>query len=237
MLVLDVSGSMSTQDYSDDERSRFDVAKDEAIRFIQARPNDAIGIVLFGKDAVSRCPLTLDKKMLETIIMQTQLGVVDHDGTVLSRGILTAANRLKNSTAKSNVMIVLTDGEPTPEDADPAVAIEIAKQLKIKIYTIGIGSDEDRVVMHPIFGAIGKMPKVNKELLTKIAQETGGKFFLARNAQDMRAVYKTIDALEKSDIETPLFTKYYDIFMTGVWIVFALLLFEVALSTTIWFGI
>lgn len=120
ILVLDVSGSMSTQDYSDDERSRFDVAKEEAIRFIQARPNDAIGVVLFGKDAVSRCPLTLDKKMLETIIMQTQLGVVNHEGTVLARGMLTAANRLKNLTANSNVMILLTDGEPTPEDAAPA---------------------------------------------------------------------------------------------------------------------
>jgi len=236
MLVLDVSGSMQEQDFDDDNRSRFAVAKEEAIRFVRARPNDALGVVLFGKDAVSRCPLTLDKKMIENIIAETELGVVDPDGTVLARGIMTAANRLKNVPAKNNVMIVLTDGEPSQEDIDWTVAVEIAQQLKIKIYTIGIGSDQVRMMMHPFYGPIPRS-HVNKELLTAIAQKTGGRFFMARNAQDMREVYKTIDALEKNDLETPIFTRYYDIFMPGVWLVLLLLLLEIVVSATIWFGL
>jgi len=235
MLVLDVSGSMRLQDYGDDDRSRFEIAQDEAIRFIKARPNDAIGLVIFGRDAVSRCPLTLDKKMLEAIITETKIGVVNEGATVLVRGMMTAVNRLKNMQGKSNVMIVLTDGEPTVEDIDSRIAIEVAKQLGIKIYTIGIGGDQPRLVMTP--HGPGMLPAVNKELLEHIAQQTGGKFFLARNAQDMREVYQTIDKLEKVDLEVPVFTRYYDIFIPGVWVVFVLLLLEILLSATIWFGI
>lgn len=236
MLVLDVSGSMQLQDYAEDDRSRFEVAQEEAIRFIKARQNDAIGLVLFGKDAISRAPLTHDKKMLNCILQETKLGIVDPDGTVLARAIVAAANRLKTSTAKSNVMIVLTDGEPSPEDISPNIAIEIAKQLGIKIYTIGIGSDEERVVMHPLFGML-TYPKVNKELLERIAQQTGGKYFMAKNAEDMRTVYETIDKLEKTEYEAPIYNKYYDIFMPFLWILFAFLGIEILLSSTIWFSL
>lgn len=236
MMVLDVSGSMQLQDYSDDERSRFEVAQEEAIRFIKARQNDAIGLVLFGKDAISRAPLTLDKKMLNSILKETNIGIVNPDGTVLARGIVAAANRLKTSTAKSNVMIVLTDGEPSPEDIDPSIAIEIARQLGIKIYTIGIGSEQERTLMHPLFGMIA-YPKVNKELLENIAQKTGGKFFLASNAQDMRTVYETIDKLEKTDYEAPIYNKYHDIFMPFLWVLFIIMGIEILLSSTIWFGL
>jgi Ca-activated chloride channel family protein len=236
MIVLDVSGSMANQDYADDDSSRFEVAQKEAIRFIQARTNDAIGLVLFGRDALSRCPLTLDKKMLVSIAEDAKIGIVNPEGTVLSRGIVTAANRLRNSKAKSNVMIVLTDGEPSPEDIDPSVAIEIAKQLGIKIYTIGIGSDEVQTRLHPLYGLI-QLPKINRELLEHIAKETGGRFFLARNADDMHAVYNTIDSLEKSEYEAPLYNRYYDIFMPFVWVLLGLLVLEILLASTLWFGI
>ena len=236
MIVLDVSGSMQFQDYADDDRSRFEVAQDEAIRFIKARTNDALGMVLFGKDALSRCPLTTDKKMLTTIVQETKIGTVDPEGTVLARGIVTAANRLKSSSAKSNVMILLTDGEPSPEDIDPSIAIEIAKQLGIKIYTIGIGSDEERIVRHPLYGLV-VLPKINSELLEKIAHDTGGKFFLARNAKDMRTIYDTIDTLEKTEYEAPLYNKYYDIFMPFVWVLLVLLCLEILASSTLWFGL
>lgn len=235
MVVLDVSDSMNLRDYADDERSRFEVAQTEAIRFIQARPNDAIGLVLFGMDALTRCPLTLDKKMLISIIQDAKVGIVNPNGTALSRGIVTAANRLKNSKAKSNVMIVLTDGEPV-NDIDPSVAIEIAKQLGIKIYTIGIGSNKEHVFLHPLYGLV-PFGKINTELLEKFAKETDGKFFLARNADEMRAIYDTIDKLEKSEYEAPLYTKYYDIFMPFVWGLLALLLMEIILASTVWFSI
>src|SRR5581483_365846 len=120
VLVLDVSGSMQFQDYKDDVRSRFDVAKAEAVRFIEKRDHDALGVVLFGKDTVSRCPITADKQLLKQIVDELKLGVIDPDGTMLITGIVTAANRLKHSSAKSKVMIVLTDGEPSEGDLDPS---------------------------------------------------------------------------------------------------------------------
>lgn len=236
MLALDVSGSMQFQDYTDDARSRLAVAKDEALRFVNKRTNDNIGLVIFGKDALSRVPLTLDKQLINKLTGSLEIGVIDPDGTVLATAIITAANRLKNSTAKSKIIILLTDGAPSEHDTDPDLAIELAQEMGIKIYTVGIGSDEDQFFMHPLYGMIPK-PKINKPLLTKIAQKTGGKFFLARNAKDMRTIYDTIDALEKTNHETSLYNKFYDIFIPIVWITIALLCAELLLSTTIWFGI
>ena len=236
MLVLDASASMQFQDFDDDQRSRFQVAKDEAMRFVAKRTDDAIGLVLFGKDALSRIPLTMDKKLINTIISGLELGFIDPDGTVLATAIISGANRLKNSSAKSKVMIVLTDGAPSDNDTDPALAIELAQKLGIKIYTIGIGSDEDQYVMHPFMGLIPK-PKINRPLLVKIAQDTGGKFFLARNSKDMRAVYDTIDSLERTSRQSSLYNKYYDIFIPGLWLIIALMLLELLLSATIWFGL
>jgi len=236
VLVLDASGSMQFRDYDDDERSRFDVAKAEAIRFIEKRHSDALGLVLFGKDTVSRCPITFDKLMLKEVVEELKLGVIDSDGTMLITGIVTAANRLKHSQAKSKVMIVLTDGEPSEGDMDPSVGIDVAKKLGIKIYTVGIGSEQEQVFMHPMYGVVAK-PKVNKELLTKIATETGGYYFLARNAGDMRRIYDKIDALEKTEHEVPMFSLYYDLLMPFVASVMVLLFGELFLSTYVWFGL
>jgi Ca-activated chloride channel family protein len=236
MLVLDISGSMQFQDYDDDKRSRIEVAKDEALHFVNKRTNDAIGLVIFAKDAVSRIPLTLDKKIINNLIGSLYIGILDPDGTVLSTAIITAANRLKKSDAKSKIMIVLTDGAPSETDVDPALAIELAQKLGIKIYTVGIGSDDDQLIMHPVLGMIAK-PRINKALLTKIAHQTGGKFFLARNSKDMRTIYSTIDALEKNSHETPIFNKYCDIFIPFVWGLIILLFVELITSATIWFGI
>lgn len=233
MMVLDVSGSMQFPDY--DKKSRLQVAKEEALAFIDKRTNDSIGLVIFGNDALSRVPLTLDKKIIHDLISSLQIGIINHQGTVLSTAIITAANRLKKSDAKSKIMIVLTDGEPTPNDASPDTAIKVAQQMGIKIYTIGIGNEEE-FFMDPFYGLIQK-PKINKGLLTKIAHETGGKFFLATNTQDMREIYKTIDSLEKTTHETSMYNHYYDIFVPFVWIIILLLLIELLLSTTIWFGL
>jgi Ca-activated chloride channel family protein len=236
MLVLDVSGSMETVDVENDNRSRVEVAKNEAIRFINKRDNDAIGLVIFGKDAISRCPLTLDRAICKDIIKSLHIGTVDPDGTALSTAIIMAANRLKNSTAKSKVMIVLTDGEPSEEDADPTIAIEVAKRLGIKIYTVGIGGDEPMVVGRSLMGLLIRNG-INKKLLTQFASATGGRFFEARNAKDMRAIYDTIDTLEKTEHETLIFNKTYDIFMPFLLLAAALLAFELLLSSFVWFGI
>src|SRR5690606_37531747 len=143
------------------------------------------------------------------------------------------ANRLKHSQAKSKVMIVLTDGEPSEGDMDPSVGIDVAKKLGIKIYTVGIGNEQEQVFMHPMYGVVAK-PKVNKELLTKIATETGGYYFLARNAGDMRRIYDKIDALEKTEHEVPMFSLYYDLLIPFVAAVMVLLFGELFLSTYVW---
>ena len=112
----------------------------------------------------------------------------------------------------------------------------MAKQLGIKMYTIGIGSEHDEYIMHPFYGPMAK-PKVNADLLKKFAQQTGGQFFMARNAQDMRTIYEIINKLETTEYETPIYSKYYDIFMPFLWIVLALLLVEVLFSTFVWFSL
>ncbi len=237
VLVLDASGSMQSQDFADDQRTRFEVAQQEALRFINLRHNDAFGFVLFGKDAISRCPITHDKKLLKSIVQDVRLGqVVDPDGTVLSIALLNAINRLKYSQSKSKVIILLTDGEPSEGDIDPNIPLAIAKKMGIKIYTIGIGSEEDQMIIHPLFGRIPK-PKVNRKLLEQIAHHTGGQFFMARNAQDMRDVYDTIDKLEKTEHEAPVFTRYYDIYAPALLAVLSLLCLELILTTWMWFGI
>jgi Ca-activated chloride channel family protein len=213
------------------------VAKEEGLRFIEKRANDAIGVVIFGNEAVSRCPLTVDKIMLRDILNEIDIGVINHEGTVLATSIITAASRLKSSTAKSKIMIVLTDGEPTPNDGDPGVAIEIAKSLGIKIYTIGIGDNQEVMINHPFYGAMPYKTTLNRSLLTRIAQETGGTFFEAKSADDMRTVYDTINTLETTKIEAPLFTRYYEMYIPWALGLLALLAAQGAVTASIWFGL
>ncbi len=237
ILTLDASGSMQFTDYSDDERSRFQVAKDEAIHFIQKRSNDAVGLVVFGKAALCRCPLTMDKNILTGIIEKMAIGDIDHEATMLSTALITAINRLKSSEAQSKVIILLTDGEPSPGDVDPEVAIKIAKKFGIKVYTVGIGSDSNEMMFHPAFGGIVQKPKVNGPLLKKIARETGGAFFMARNDKDMRSIYDTIDHLERTKHESPLYSRYVDIYSWYAIVILLLLLVEQFLASFVWFGL
>lgn len=233
MLVLDVSGSMSHADDQTDRRTRIEAAKQEAIKFIQRRNYDPIGLVLFGKDAVSRCPLTLDKNILTSIIQQIQLGVINPDGTVLSTALSMAVNRLKNSKAKNKIIIALTDGEPNGENLEPDVAITLAKKFGIKIYTIGIGSDKPQPIL--VGCQVGYIAPVNKKLLSYISQSTGGKFFEAKKPQELEKIYQTIDQLEKTKIETDIYTNYYDIFMPLIIIAWLLALLELLLASFVWF--
>ena len=236
MLVLDASGTMQFQDYSDDKRSRFDVAKEEAIRFVRKRVNDALGLVIFGRVAISRCPLTMDKKIISNIIKELRLGEIDANGTMLSTALITAVNRLKQSKAVSKVIILLTDGEPSEGDLDPEVAIEVANKFGIKIYTVGIGSDKDEEFFHPFYGFIPK-PKVNEPLLQKISRQTKGHCFMARNARDMRAIYDTIDRLEKTKHEAPLYSQYIDLSFYFMGAALMLLIMYYFLATFVWFSV
>jgi Ca-activated chloride channel family protein len=172
--------------------------------------------------------------VLKKMINELQIGMIDPNGTVLARGMITAASRLKNSQAKSKVMILLTDGEPSEQDLDTDIGIKIAKELGIKVYTIGIGSDRDEMMIHPFHGWMQK-PRVNTELLAHIAQETGGKFFMAHNAADMRTIYHTIDQLERTRHDVPMFSKYFDLITPVGCAALALLCVELGLATFFWF--
>lgn len=235
MLVLDVSGSMQLFDDLKDQRQRIEVAKQEAINFINKRENDPIGLILFAQEAVSRCPATLDKKMLESIIKDTQLGVITADGTMLSKGLLMALNRLHKSDAKSKIIILLTDGEPSDGDVNPQAVVELAKKYGVKIYTIGIGSDV-AYYNHP-FGIQQVHSPLNRQLLEVLAHHTGGAFFEAKKPKDLKKIYDEIDRLEKTSYETNVYKKYHDIFLPFLYCLLFLMGCECIARRIIWRGV
>jgi Ca-activated chloride channel homolog len=239
VLALDVSGSMQVFDDVKDQRSRIEVVKDEAIRFIEKRTNDPIGIVIFAKDAIARCPLTLDKNILKEIVQSLYLGVIDERATSLGTGLASAVNRLRKTKSKSKVIILLTDGLPTSETEQITwqMALAMAKKFGIKIYTVGIGNKDGGYVQTQ-FGAIMQAGvPLDMKLLTKIAQESGGKAFRAESPKDMRMIYNTIDKLEKTKIETNVFHNYYEAHKIWLWIVLILLCSSIALRLFVWRGI
>jgi Ca-activated chloride channel family protein len=226
MLALDISGSMQLFDDLHDRRSRFEVAQKEALRFIDKRPNDPIGLTYFAAMAFSRCPLTLDKTLLHDLVVQTNLGDVRADGTVISQALVVAINRLRSSQAASKIIILLTDGSPSQNDIPEDFALDLAKKYNIKIYTIAIGAEGGGFIEHPLHG-IGQVPdSINESLLQKIAHETGGAFFRSQNPTDMRRVYDAIDALETTEYQTPIYTRYYEWFVPLLWLVVALVMGE-----------
>ncbi len=234
VLTIDVSGSMQVFDDLKDRRSRIQVAKQEAIRFIEKRIDDPMAIVVFAKDTISLCPLTLDKKILKEVVSNLELGFINPEGTSLGTGLATAVNRLRNSNSKSKIIILLTDGVPTDEKINPEKAIKLANQYDIKVYTIGIGNEQGGFFKHPFAGVQRAGTSLDIELLKKIAKKTGGKFFKANNSTQMRDVYNQIDRLEKTERQTDVFHNYYEAFLSFVWFLLLLLGLEFLLKLTVW---
>jgi Ca-activated chloride channel family protein len=239
IIAMDVSQSMFVFDDLKDRRPRIKVAKDEAIRFIEKRIDDPIGLVLFGKEAVSRCPLTLDKTMLKDIVGGVEINeIIDGTETWLGTGLATAINRLRSSKAKSKVVILLTDGEPTgTEKIDPNLAMTLAQQFGVKVYTVGIGNPNGAYIQDPLYGIQQVRMNLNTSLLQDIAQKTGGKFFRASNPTDMRQIYDTINSLEKTEYESTFYHRYYEAFLAFIWIVLLLIGLELVLRLFWWRGI
>lgn len=233
MLALDVSGSMQNNG-QDTAKSKFDIAKEEAIKFIEKRYDDSIGLALFGNYAVSRCPLTQDKNALKNLILDVQIGQIDPDGTVLANALLIAINRLKYSNAKSKIIILLTDGNPSYNDKQPEIAVDLARSLNIKIYTIGIGSDKPSYIYNMFGTPIALVHGINTNLLENISKNTGGSFFLAKDPKELEEIYNQIDQLEKTEYQAPVYSKYFEYFMLFLWISVFLLILEMLLSTLFW---
>ncbi len=236
MMVLDISGSMACFDDLKDRRTRITIAKEEAVRFVEKRHNDAIGLVVFGSYAMMRCPLTPDKSMLKIMVQSIAMNNGDqiHEGTVISQSVITAARHLQKSQAASKIIILLTDGEPSQNDFPASEAIAIAKAFGIKVYTIGIGNNGLSMQEHPLYGVMQFQNNFDTHLLKSIAEQTGGKFFDVKKIQDIAKIYDEIDSLEKSKYQDNVYTKYHDFFIPLVWLTFLLICCELILSTFVW---
>lgn len=231
MLVLDTSGSMQAQDFK--PKNRLHVAKEVVKEFVSRRENDRIGLVVFAAQAITQCPLTLDYPVLTALIDDVDMGMLE-DGTAIGVALATACNRLKNSEAKSRVVVLLTDGQNNSGTIDPTTAAKVAASLGIKVYTIGVGT-KGRAPMpvdDPIFGKRMVAVEVNldEETLTKIAELTDGKYFRATDREELVGIYERIDELEKTKIESETYTNYTDRFSWFVLPALGVFLLELVLG-------
>ena len=234
IIALDLSGSMLAEDFQPE--NRVSVAKEEAIKFINGRENDRIGLVVFAKKAFTQCPLTLDYRILTQLISEIHIGMIA-DGTAIGMGIATAVNRLRDSNAKSKVIILLTDGENNAGNIDPITAAELAKSFGIKVYTIGIGRGGmvPFPVDDPLFGKryVQANVEIDETTLKRIADITGGLFFRARDTAGLSEIYERINNLEKSEVKVKEYRSYNEMFPLFLIPAFILLLFEIFLRQTI----
>ncbi|HNV86920.1 MAG TPA: VWA domain-containing protein [Candidatus Omnitrophota bacterium] len=214
VIALDISGSMQAMDFQ--PSNRIEVAKEEAKKFIQARKYDKIGLVVFSSQSFTQCPLTLDYDVLTRLLDEVHVGLIK-DGTAIGLAIANAVNRLRDSTAKSKIIILITDGANNAGNIDPLTAAELAKTFGIRIYTIGVGKEGlvPFPVDDPLFGRRYVQAKVDMDepSLIKIAEMTGGRYFRAQDEKALAETYRTIDQLEKSKIEVKEFSTYDELFV------------------------
>jgi Ca-activated chloride channel family protein len=218
ILTMDISDSMLIEDM--EPQNRYGAAKKTAMDFIKSRVSDRIGLVLFSGEAFTRVPLTLDYPLLLDACKDITVSRKLKMGTAIGVGLATAVARLKDSTAKSRVVILLTDGENNSGTLAPETALEIAKGYNIRIYTIGIGQDGQTQLPVFVTDPFGRQvktyqpffSKVNEDLLQNLAEQTGGKYYRATQTQDLAAVYREIDRLEKTKVEVNKYTKHTELF-------------------------
>lgn len=215
MMVLDLSGSMLAEDF--EPKNRIEAAKEVAIDFINHRISDRIGLVVFAGQSYTQCPLTLDYNLLKTLIAKLEAGQLAEDGTAIGLAIATAANRLRDSQAKTKLIILLTDGQNNAGEIEPITAAELAAALGIKIYTVGAGTQgyANYPFEDPLFGKRYMRVKVDVDdaTLTRIAELTGGRYFRATDYESLRKIYREIDALEKTKVEVETYTEYKEEFV------------------------
>ncbi len=206
VLALDISGSMLARDFSPD---RLEAAKEVATKFILERPQDKIGLVVFAGESFTQCPLTTDQAVLVNLLREVKSGMIE-DGTAIGLGLANAVNRLKESEAKSKVVILLTDGVNNRGTIAPATAAELAKAYGIRVYTIGVGTygEAPYPVETPFGIQLQNVPvEIDEDILQQIATLTGGKYFRATDNNKLQQIYTEIDQLEKSKIEVKHFSK------------------------------
>jgi Ca-activated chloride channel family protein len=232
VLALDISGSMLARDFRPD---RLEASKNVATEFISGRPYDRIGLVVFSGESFTQCPLTTDHAVLINLLREIQSGMIE-DGTAIGMGLATAVNRIKDSEAKSKVIILLTDGVNNRGEIAPATAAGIAKTYGIRVYTIGVGTQG--MAPYPVQTPYGiqyqdMQVEIDEAILQEIASGTGGKYFRATDNDKLVQVYTEIDKLEKSKIDVRQFSRKEEKYLLPALISFCLLIFEIIARNTI----
>jgi len=236
VMAIDVSGSMLAKDL---KPNRMEALKRVAADFVEERPNDRIGLVVYASEAYTKTPVTSDKAVVLENIKSIKYDNVLQDGTGIGMGLATAVNRLKDSKAKSKVIILLTDGVNNAGFIEPETAADIAKQYGIKVYTIGIGTNgmaEFPYAVAPNGQFLFQMMKVeiDEQLLKNIARKTDGKYFRATSNSKLAEIYNSINKLETSEIQELKFYDYDEKFRPFVWLAGLLLLVEIGLRNTVY---
>jgi Ca-activated chloride channel family protein len=232
ILAQDISGSMLARDLKPD---RLEASKKVAADFVEGRPTDRMGLVVFAGESFTQVPLTTDHGIMLNMLKELKSGMID-DGTAIGDGLATAINRLKDSEAISKVIILLTDGMNNAGSVDPYTAAEMAKLFGIRVYTIGVGSyGTAPFPVQTVFGTQYQQMRVeiDEKLLTTIANSSGGKYFRATSNQKLDEIYDEIDKLERSKIEVTEFRHLHEEFYPLVALALGLLLLEFILRKTV----
>ncbi|MBL7558323.1 VWA domain-containing protein [Olleya sp. YSTF-M6] len=235
VMAIDVSASMLAKDL---KPNRLEALKNVAGKFIKGRPNDRIGLVEYAGESYTKTPITSDKSIVLRSLDDIKYNTIIEGGTAIGMGLATSVNRLKDSKAKSKVIILLTDGVNNSGVLNPKIASELAVEFDIKVYTIGLGTNG--MAMSPIailpngrFQYDRVQVEIDEDLLKDIAKVTGGKYFRATNNQKLEQIYAEINKLEKTEIDETKFTTYQEHFRPFVWIAAALLLLEFIVRVTL----
>ena len=237
MLAMDVSTSMLAEDL---KPNRIEAAKQVTAEFIAGRPNDNIGLSIFAGEAFTQCPMTTDHASLMNLLQNVRTDIAARglieDGTAIGMGLANAVSRLKDSKAKSKVVILLTDGSNNRGDISPMTAAEIAKSLGIRVYTVGVGTNKVAPYPMPVAGGVQyvNIPvEIDTKMLSEIAVATEGDFYRATNTKELRKIYQEIDRLEKSKLSVKQFSKKYEAYQPFALIAVLALLLEILLRITI----
>ena len=233
ILSLDVSGSMLAADFTP---NRIEAAKNIGIEFVSSRPDDRIGLVVFAGESYTQCPLTIDHFVIINLFSEIKSGIIE-DGTAIGMGLATAVNRLKDSKAKSKVIILLTDGVNNAGMISPLAAAEIAENFGIRVYTVGIGTTG--FAPYPVTDAFGRKSfqnmqvEIDEEILQQISKQTGGKYFRAKNNDELRQIYNEIDNLEKTILDVKSYVEPKEKYLYIMFLALGLLFLEKLLKLTI----
>ncbi len=232
VMALDISGSMMAEDF---KPNRLEAAKEVAANFVRERPNDKIGLVIYAAESFTQCPLTTDHTVLQNLFRDVQPGFLQ-DGTAIGMGLATAVQRIKDSEAKSKVIILLTDGVNNAGEIAPATAAQIASTFGVRVYTIGVGTIG--MAPYPLQTVRGKQyqqmeVKIDEELLQNVAEITGGQYFRATDKSSLEQIYAEIDQMEKTRIEVREYTKRKEEFWIFAALACLFLLLEIFLRNTV----